>query len=331
MSSLQGKKVLFFAPKFFNYEVAIKEEIEKQGAEVHLYDERNSPSTIEKFLMRKAHFLITKKINSYFFKIALAETSFKPDYILFVNPEAVTEKSLIYLKKTFSNAKLILYMWDSLKNKKVKNLLPLFDKKLSFDKDDCTVYSMHFRPLFYTPQFEASDISVNKNVKYDFAFVGTIHSDRAKILNQLRKYFDSNNYSYFYYCYIQSKLILFARWLMDKNVREMKQFVHLESISKKEITDIYNQSEYIIDINHPKQTGLTMRTIEMIGLKKKFVTTNKHIHEYDFYNDKNQLVLTRGAQSILHGNVTKAPYENISIDIYKNYSLHSWVQYIFEK
>ena len=41
MSSLEGKKILFFAPKFFNYEVEICKEIEKQGGIVRFYDERN--------------------------------------------------------------------------------------------------------------------------------------------------------------------------------------------------------------------------------------------------------------------------------------------------
>ena len=53
---MKGKRVLLFAPRFFGYENYIKEEIERQGGVVRLYDERNHPSAVEKILIRKAHF-----------------------------------------------------------------------------------------------------------------------------------------------------------------------------------------------------------------------------------------------------------------------------------
>ncbi len=68
MNSLKEKKVLFFAPKFFGYENAIKEEIERQGAIVHLYDERCNPSSLEKIIIRKCPSVLKLKIfNNYFF------------------------------------------------------------------------------------------------------------------------------------------------------------------------------------------------------------------------------------------------------------------------
>jgi hypothetical protein len=40
----------------------------------------------------------------------------------------------------------------------------------------------------------------------------------------------------------------------------------------------------VLDVNHSAQTGLTMRSIETIGARKKLITTNREVEEYDFYD-----------------------------------------------
>ena len=41
---LKGKKILFFAPAFFNYEEIIKDKMVEMGATAYLYDERSVKS-----------------------------------------------------------------------------------------------------------------------------------------------------------------------------------------------------------------------------------------------------------------------------------------------
>ena len=45
----------------------------------------------------------------------------------------------------------------------------------------------------------------------------------------------------------------------------------------------------VVDVENPGQHGLTMRSIEIIGLKRKFITTNPDIVNYDFYNSNNMI------------------------------------------
>ena len=120
MMDMIGKKILLFAPKFFNYENSIKEELEQMGAIVHLYDERPNPTSFEKILIRKARVFVKNKISKYYKSIADIERQFMPDYILFINSEAIGHQELCMLKKRFSQAVFLLYMWDSTKNKKIK-------------------------------------------------------------------------------------------------------------------------------------------------------------------------------------------------------------------
>ena len=225
MGKLQGKRVLLFSPKFFNYHELIKCAIEAEGAEVLLIDERNNPTAFEKILLRKAHFLMSPKINTYYKDLTKELHNFNPDYMLFISPEAVTAVALENLRFTFPQCRLILYMWDSVANKNVKNILQYFDYKYSFDQQDCRKYGMIFRPLFYAKEFERD--TSNCNYKYDLSFIGTVHSDRAKILRQIKTYCDKNNISYYFYLYIPGKLLLFLRLFFNKDLRSWeRKYIH---------------------------------------------------------------------------------------------------------
>ncbi|MEK5777604.1 lipopolysaccharide biosynthesis protein, partial [Acinetobacter nosocomialis] len=60
-----------------------------------------------------------------------------------------------------------------------------------------------------------------------------------------------------------------------------------------EIVELYAKSNIILDISHPGQSGLTMRTFEAIGAGKKLITTNTNIKEYPFYNANNIFIISR--------------------------------------
>ena len=324
---LKGKRVILITSVLFNYHIQIKKAIEDFGAEVHLYDERNNPSAIEKIMIRKARFLVNHRTNAYYKTICEKEADFNPDYVLFVSPEAVTEKSLIMLKNTFGDCKFILYMWDSVKNKKVQGILKCFDKMFSFDPADCEQYGMTFRPLFYLNDFtnDAND----SDYEYDVSFIGTIHSDRARILWEVKEYCDINDLKYYFYLFIPGKLLYNLRMMTDKYLRKWdKGFIHTEPIDEKKVADISEKTRCIIDINHPKQTGLTMRTIEMLGLSRKIATTNSNINTYDFFRPQNQIILERNNIS-LSKDLIRAEYQKIPDEISQKYSIQYWAKDVF--
>ena len=330
MSSLEGKKILCFAPKFFGYENEICKEIESQGGTVRFYDERNNPSSLEKILLRKVHILMEAKITRYYKDVCEKEKLYEPDYVLFISPETLNKKSILSLKKIFPNATFILYMWDSIENKNAKKVYQFFDKCLSFDTYDCKKYGFKFRPLFFIKAFEKGNSSGSCLCKYDFSFIGSVHSDRAKILNQLRKCFEINNLKFFYYLYVPGNLMLTMRSLLSKDFRELKKsgYVHTSSISKKDISEITETSNYIIDINHPNQTGLTMRTLEMLGSQKKLLTTNNNVKEYDFFNPSNQIVVDRTSISIDTAKLING-YSPVAETVYNKYKISTWLEEIF--
>ena len=99
-------------------------------------------------------------------------------------------------------------------------------------------------------------------------------------------------------------------------------------MKEREVFDTILNSRILIDIHHPGQEGLTMRAIESLGAKRKLLTTNDKIKNYDFYNTKNIHIFD--INSIDIDNIFfNSGYEEISNNIYKKYSIDSWLSVIF--
>ena len=327
MKDLKGKKVLLFTSVLFNYHIQIKNTIEELGAQVHLYDERNDPSSLQKILIRKARFLMNGRTKAFYSAVAEKEKEFDPDYVLFVSPEAVTREALQILRSKFTGSTFILYMWDSVKNKRIEGILDQFDYMYTFDSGDAKQYGMTFRPLFFSPDFSAETAA--PEYEYDVSFIGTVHSDRAKILLAVKDFCDEQGLSYYFYLFIPGKLLYTLRMLTDKYLRKWdKKYIHTSSIGKDEVAEISAKTRCIIDINHPGQTGLTMRTIEMLGLGRKLATTNTHVREYDFYRPEDQIVLDRNDLK-LSKDMILSDYLQIPDEIYRKYSAQYWAKEVF--
>ncbi len=321
---LKNKKILFFTPNFFNYENKIKEKMEELGAKVDMYNERSIDSSFEKALLKIDPYIFKNKTEKYYLSILNSVKNNNYDFVFFIKAEMVTEKILTLYKEAFKNAKFVLYLWDSFKNiKHIENKIKYFDVVKSFDRFDAQKYNLGFRPLFYCDDYQKEEI--NNEYKYDLCFIGTIHSDRYKILKQIKQYSDDNKISFYYYPFLQSKFIYYFYKLTKKEFRKTRiTDFRFDKIAAKDIAKKIAESKVIIDIQHPKQTGLTMRTIEMIGMNKKLITTNAEIREYDFYNENNIQVLDRD-NPIINSIIFDNDYKKINKKIYEKYSIESWI------
>lgn len=325
---LQDKRILYISPKFFGYENKIKQELEDLGAIVDFFDDRPSNDFITKVFIRlKLKSLIKKKIDKYYENIYSYILDKKYDFVFVVSPETLSFKELTKIKELQTNAQFILYMWDSFENKNSFNTIKLFDKIFSFDSRDVEKYTLHFLPLFYSKEYKKKEHL--SNYKYDLSFVATAHSDRYKISKQIKNLIAENKLSVYYYFYLPSIIIYFIRKLFIPKYTygKLSEF-SFSSLSQDKIIEIFDNSKVVLDINHPSQFGLTMRTIECIGAEKKLITTNKNIKDYDFYNPNNILIIDRENINIDMSFFEKE-YESLSIEIYEKYSLNSWLKNIF--
>lgn len=118
MEELKGKKILFFAPMFFDYEKEIIKKLTEFGAIVDYYDERPENDFLTKASLRINKEIIKNRIEKYYQQILGKTNSIQYDFVFVVNIEAMTPIILERFKHQQYNATFILYMWDSLQNKK---------------------------------------------------------------------------------------------------------------------------------------------------------------------------------------------------------------------
>ena len=72
-----------------------------------------------------------------------------------------------------------------------------------------------------------------------------------------------------------------------------------------------------------------MRCIETMGAKRKLITTNGHIAEYDFYDPNNILIVDR-QNPVVPSGFTTSPYRDIPAEVYDCYRIDRWLETILE-
>ena len=188
---------------------------------------------------------------------------------------------------------------------------------------------MNFRPLFYLDYFKSVKNNGEEKLKYDLLFLGTAHSDRYTISSKVKEWCDLNNLKSYCYYFIHGRLVYFYKKTFDKSFQlfDYKK-LSFESLTISEILELYKTSNVILDINHPGQKGLTMRTFETIGAGKKMITTNVEIKKYPFYNSNNIYIINRD-DVVLDKNFFELPYAEVDKELYYKLSIEGWLKCIF--
>ena len=96
-----------------------------------------------------------------------------------------------------------------------------------------------------------------------------------------------------------------------------------------EIVEFYKDGKVILDLVRENQDGLSFRIFEAMALKKKIITNNKTILDYDFYNPNNILLLN-DELSNLDLSFFESDYQELPKEIYEKYTLENWVKKVFE-
>ena len=326
---LQGKNIILISVSFFNYENLIKKELENMGANVDLFDERPSNSFFSKAIIRIKKEVYSVKINQYFKEIIEKIKDTKYDYFLLIKGEATPKFFLDFLKTNNPGIKFIFYTYDSVKNNSNGlEILNYFDAKFTFDSQDALQYKMSFRPLFFAEDY-GNLYGKNKEFKNDLAFIGTAHSDRYSISEKAKSWCEKHQLKMFTFYFSPSKTLFKFKKLTDKEFKNFdEEKISFKSLSHQEIVDIYENTKVILDINHPGQNGLTMRTFETLGAGRKLITTNPQVKMYPFYDPQNIYIIERGNIQF-EEDFFKTDFNEMSSEIRESMSLKGWVQEVF--
>lgn len=306
--------VLLISPKFYSYDRKLKSEIERQGHTVDLFCEyKEKYSIFTRFISKK-----TKIKNNIRIQNAILNEIKRKKYdeILIIVGRHLTIEFMEKLKKQNPMSRFILYLWDSVgRCESFENIKKFFDEIFSFDRVDCKNYGFTFLPLFYTNDFKLIQKQDTSISIYGAFFA---HSDRIEVVEKVASQVENA----YFYIYFDSKVQLF-NFLLNSN-KNRQVVARNISISEAENIKHMMKAKCILDIHHPAQVGLTMRTIESVGCSKKLITTNQDIVNYDFYNPNNVLIISR-ENPIIPKDFIENDYVPISKEVYEKYSIESFI------
>ncbi|MCO7472009.1 hypothetical protein NJG16_18210 [Stenotrophomonas maltophilia] len=325
--SLAGKRVLFIAPMFFGYEKLIKAELERQGAHVDFHPDRPGADFLTKALIRIDRRLLAKRIAKHYSDIVNAGAGTRYDHVLVIRGEAISLQIIARIRETQPSAKLTLYLWDSMHyNPNARLIKRHFDSVLSFDRVDVAENpDIGFLPLFFANEY-ARAAEWTGGYTYDACFIGTIHTDRYRILEKLLDSLERDGRKVFVYCYYPSKILHRLRSVVDPGFRRFSsKYVNFVGLPLPKVVDYICTSRCVIDINRPDQKGLTMRTIEALGAQRKLITTNEDISSYDLYRASGVEIVDRDAP-VVNDDFMCSEEKPFDEDVRSRYSVTNWAR-----
>lgn len=324
------KKALLIMPDFFNYPSIISKKLEEMGYEVKFVNDRPSNNAVVKTFIRLNRNILSIYIRKYFDKLLseIANTSF--DLVLLISGQSLSfsESMIKELRIRQKKAMFILYQWDSENNfPYIKKMQRYFDKCFTFEKSDSNK-NVKFLPLFYSDYYKEIGANKNKNI-YDFCFIGTAHPKKYMFINKMSKQLSKVYSKQFIYYYLPSKIVYFYRKIRNPEFKNAKiKDFHFNPMIGSDFDKIYKISATVLDSPQDGQKGLTIRIIEALGAKKKIITTNKDVKNYDFYSENN-IYIYNGKFNFSSPFFTE-DYVPVEKNIYEKYSIENWLTYMIK-
>jgi spore maturation protein CgeB len=169
---------------------------------------------------------------------------------------------------------------------------------------------------------------------YDISFVGTLHSNRYELISKVFKDFDKK----FLFLFFTAKWLFLINKVFRKDYYKISwNEVSFEKINKNEVAKIFKNSKAVLDIQRNHQSGLTMRTFEVLASGSILITFNKNITKTNFYNSDRIFVINEDIPpsevEILKEKIQKqnlAHNESIPSQYFlENHYLENWVKEFF--
>lgn len=236
----------------------------------------------------------------------------KQDIIFIIRPDLMDISVLETLKKKTNS--FIAYYYDSCKKyPKQLEIAYFFDEIYSYEKEDIEKYN-----FIETTNFVYDQTIEKREIKFDLFNISS-YDTRIHEIDAISKILSEAGF--------RINFILF--WYETLN------YLHLTStttyLSLQETKEIISQSKAIIDIQRKDQKGLSFRTFECLGYRKKLITTNTTVKDYDFFHPNNILIID--SQNINAEQIKEfleLPYVEISQHIIEKYSIKTFINNIFK-
>ncbi|WP_267402372.1 MULTISPECIES: hypothetical protein [unclassified Chryseobacterium] len=330
------KKVALLMPYHFSLYESIVKNLEANDYIVELlvlsdkkfqYKNFNEKLTnfIQKFFLNNKNFKSQLRINRHSEELVekLKNIKFDFEYTLVIRPDYFSQESLELLKQ--KTKVFTAYQWDGFKRyPKILDYIKLFDRFFVFEKEDYDNYQSDYHNLHYTTNFYIDNFeNIDEKEREEIFFLGSYLENRIDEIISITSFFEQQN--------INTNIqIVYKKSNIPEKIKRSKIKVLESSVKYSEMINEIQRSKYLLEFQNTNiHNGLSFRVFESICFKKKLITNNPAIENYDFYHPNNILIWKNQNSEEIH-NFLKLEYTDIDPDIYKKYSFSNWINYIFD-
>lgn len=234
------------------------------------------------------------------------------DVALVINPAQIDSEHLAI--GLDASSRKIAYLYDSFSRwPMTREALAVYDEVFSFDPQNAQQYGLKTLHNFIYDDYDADAGEGDYS-----AFVVMAGKDRVPALEGLARALDRLGVSDYKFL-VQCKPIPGAH----PGITFFEQRLPLDTVGA-----LVKRSRIILDIAKPGQAGLSFRFFEAMAARKKVITTNPSVVDYDFYNPANILVIDE-ADPVIPPAFVSTPYVDVPERIYRKYTLQGWVETVF--
>ncbi len=322
---MRPKKFLLVMPDYSDFPELFIRNLEKLGFQTSLitnkipaYKYRGSERLVnfirKTFLKDKSY---KKKLIAQFeeteYSRIVDELDEKFDYIFVIRPDSFPVSFIEKLKD--KTTKYIGYQWDGIeKFPKVKNYFSFFDTFFCFEtvpgfsnvKKTTNFY-------FDFDNYKAAQTPV-PNIPPVFYFVGLDWEIRRTKINNFVEFAVNNDFKLDFY--LQE---------FEKNDDKNPHIKYITNrITFAQNIEFVKKSDVLVDFVDPRQVGLSFRFFEGMYYRKKIITDNMMVKNYDFYHPDNIFVIENDNNAVIQEFLNR-PYQELPEQIVKKYSFSEWI------
>jgi hypothetical protein len=325
------RRALFLGSPFFGYYRHIIGALEARGFEVDYYNDRPGENAFVKGAFRVRPSLVQRTVRNYLDTILESAREREYDLIFVVNGKAFDPAFIGELRRRNPRAEAVLYLWDSIQlYPQVLEFASLFDRRYTFDTADARAHpDLQLLPLFFTHDYQEVGDVASPNADFDVANVCTAHANRYGLMKTLIPELEAADLRIYSYLYLHPFQFLYNKLRVDAFEHTRPREFRFRPLSVDGYIDVLRRSSSVLDVSHTAQSGLTMRTIETVGARRKLITTNSEVLKYPFYHPTRVLVLDPNRTSVSTiRDFIRAPQEDILESTRELYSIDTWAQQI---
>lgn len=318
-------RILLIGPTFFGYRDRVHDELVREGHQVECVNDRPSESTFFKSLAKISYRFADGGIARYAQELSerLAKNAY--DMVLYVGGMSFcfTYKQFLLIRES-SKARFVAFLWDAFSNcERFGQCRNLFHEVYSFEADDCRRYGLILRPLFYSDAYRSIPLMPDDGFEYDACFIGSVHQpSKFKEVSEIAQKLEFQGYRVFKYYFMPSRAAELRCKLSNHWYRG--QVFRYEPLCAAQVAEIYSRSKAVIDSPQRGQAGLTMRTLETLGARRKLITANKDVMRYDFAQYGDVLVWDDTLDGF--ADFLQRPYTCPPESVFDNYSITTFVK-----